>query len=142
MRILNYDSHCVFRIILVGKLWFERLYLYILFKITQPCGRLLGKGQPLCSLVCDVFCVFVTFPCVALGQVWHLIVSIPDLCLLSYFNLLHEDYDTITGVQILSKYIHTRKADAYIYNPRVFCNTPRYVVQSNCASRFAVVRHL
>ena len=32
------------------------------------------------------YCVFVTFPCGVLGQVWCLIVSIPDLCLLSYFN--------------------------------------------------------
>ena len=31
-------------------------------------------------------CVFVTFQCRILGQVWHLIVSIPDFCLLSYFN--------------------------------------------------------
>ena len=31
-------------------------------------------------------CVFVTFPCGILGQVWYLIVSIPDLCHLSYFN--------------------------------------------------------
>ena len=30
-------------------------------------------------------CVFVTFPCGVLGQVWNLIVSIPDLCLLTYF---------------------------------------------------------
>ena len=30
-------------------------------------------------------CVFVTFPCGILGQVWYLIVSIPDLCRLSYF---------------------------------------------------------
>ena len=30
-------------------------------------------------------CNFVTFPCSILGQVWHLIVSIPDLCHLSYF---------------------------------------------------------
>ena len=27
-------------------------------------------------------------------------------------------------------------------NPEVFCNTPRYVVQSNCGSSFAVGRHL
>ena len=27
----------------------------------------------------------VTFPCGILGQVWYLIVSFPDLCLLSYF---------------------------------------------------------
>ena len=30
-------------------------------------------------------CVFVTFPCGILGQVWYLIVSIPDLRRLSYF---------------------------------------------------------
>ena len=28
-------------------------------------------------------CVFVTFPCGVLGQVWYLIVSISDLCLLT-----------------------------------------------------------
>ena len=37
------------------------------------------------SLACDVSCVFVIFPSGVLGQVWYLIVSIPDLCLLSYF---------------------------------------------------------
>ena len=30
-------------------------------------------------------CVFVTFPCGILGHVWYLIVSIHDLCHLSYF---------------------------------------------------------
>ena len=30
--------------------------------------------------------VFVTFPYGVLGQVWHLIVSIPDLWLLTYFQ--------------------------------------------------------
>ena len=32
-------------------------------------------------------CVFVTFRCGILGQVWYLIVLIPDLCPLSYLNL-------------------------------------------------------
>ena len=32
-------------------------------------------------------CIFVTFLCVVLGQMWHLIVSILDLCLLPYFVL-------------------------------------------------------
>ena len=32
--------------------------------------------------------VFVTFPCGILGQVWYLIVSIPDLCHLSYIEKL------------------------------------------------------
>ena len=37
----------------------------------------------LLALVGDVYCIFVTFPCGILGQVWHLIVSFPDLCPLS-----------------------------------------------------------
>ena len=32
--------------------------------------------------------VFVTFQCGILGQVWYLIVSIPDLCHLFYFNCI------------------------------------------------------
>ena len=36
-------------------------------------------------------CVFVTFPCGVLGQVWYLIVSIPDLCLLPYFIIKAAD---------------------------------------------------
>ena len=48
-------------------------------------GHLLGKGWPLGSFV--MFnCVFVTFPCGILGQVWYMIVSTPDLCHLSYFD--------------------------------------------------------
>ena len=38
----------------------------------------------LLALVCDVYCVLVTLPCGVLGQVWCIIVSISDLCLLSY----------------------------------------------------------
>ena len=37
------------------------------------------------ALLARVYDVFVTFPCGILGQVWYLIVSIPDLCHLSYF---------------------------------------------------------
>ena len=37
------------------------------------------------ALVGDVYCIFVTFPCSILGQVWYSIVSFPDLCRLSYF---------------------------------------------------------
>ena len=35
----------------------------------------------LLALVGDVYCIFVTFSCDILGQVWYLIVSLPDLCL-------------------------------------------------------------
>ena len=41
----------------------------------------------LLALVCDIKLCFVTFPCYILGQVLYLIVSIPDLCHLSYFVL-------------------------------------------------------
>ena len=30
------------------------------------------------ALVDDVYCIFVTFPCCILGQVWYLIVSFPQ----------------------------------------------------------------
>ena len=40
----------------------------------------------LLAFVSDVYCIFVTFPCGILGQVWFLIVLFPDLCHLSYFQ--------------------------------------------------------
>ena len=46
----------------------------------------------LLALVGDVYCIFVTFPCGILGQVWYLIVSFPDLYPLSYFNYVFLKY--------------------------------------------------
>ena len=44
------------------------------------------ESADLKALLCVMFyCDFVTFPCGVLGQVWCLIVSISDLCLLFYF---------------------------------------------------------
>ena len=49
-----------------------------------PCSHLKGKDWPFGScLWCLLW--FVTFPFGILGQVWYLIVSIPDPCCLSYF---------------------------------------------------------
>ena len=45
-----------------------------------------GKGLTFWRLFVMFNCVFVTFPCGILGLVWYLMVSIPDLCQLSYFN--------------------------------------------------------
>ena len=50
--------------------------------LLMPCGHQLGKSGPLGSN-----CVFVIFLCGILGQVWYLIVLIPDLCPLSYFTM-------------------------------------------------------
>ena len=45
-----------------------------------------GKAY-LLALLCVMFsCVVVTLPCGVLGQVWYLIVSIPDPCLLPFFK--------------------------------------------------------
>ena len=40
----------------------------------------------LLALIGDVYCIFVTFSCGTLVQVWYLIVSFPDICRLSYFQ--------------------------------------------------------
>ena len=44
-----------------------------------------GKGLTSWLLFVMFNCVSVTFPSCILGQVWYLIVLIPDLCHLSYF---------------------------------------------------------
>ena len=44
-----------------------------------------GKGLTSWLLFVVFNCVFITFTCGILGQMWCLIVSIPDLCRLSYF---------------------------------------------------------
>ena len=44
------------------------------------------KGWPFGSLAFDVFLCFITFLYGASGQVWYLIISTLDLCLLSYFE--------------------------------------------------------
>ena len=45
----------------------------------------------LLALVCGVYCELVTFSLVFQGQVWYLIVSIPDLCTLTYFWCMKRD---------------------------------------------------
>ena len=56
--------------------------------LWSPEGK--GLATKLALLHVMFYCVFVTFPCGVLGEVWCLIVFIPDLCLLSYFNLRYE----------------------------------------------------
>ena len=60
-------------------LCFVRVCLYVLR------GHLLGKGWPLGSRLWCLLWVC-HFPIGILGQVWYLIVSIPDLCNLTYFH--------------------------------------------------------
>ena len=68
---------------------FVFVFVILSFCSLQPCDNLLGKAGPLGSLVCDVFLYFVIFPHGFTGQVWYLIVLMPDLCLLPYFSTIH-----------------------------------------------------
>ena len=62
-----------------------------------------GKGLTSWLLFVMLNCVFVFFPCGILGQVWYLIVLIPGLCHLPYFeritNVPYMD-NTCSGVLI------------------------------------------
>ena len=54
--------------------------------LLMPCGHLLGKAWPLAH-VYDALLWSCHFPIGILGQVWCLVVSIPDLCPLSHFDV-------------------------------------------------------
>ena len=65
----------------------------------SPAGK--GLASWLSFVVSD--CEFVTFPFGILGQVWYLIVSIPDLCTLTYFLtpvLLHLIINRVTCITL------------------------------------------
>ena len=53
--------------------------LSVRYSLVATCWERAG----LLALLYVMFsCVIVTFPCVVLGQIWYLIVSIPDISLL------------------------------------------------------------
>ena len=62
-------------------------YAFVRFCLYVLCGHLLGKSWPLGSHLWFLLSVC-HFLVDILGQVWYLIVSIPDLCTLTYFSLL------------------------------------------------------
>ena len=61
--------------------------LSCLFLTSLYYDRLLGKGWPLGSHGYYVFLWFVIFSYGVLGRVWYLIVSNPDLYIISYFEI-------------------------------------------------------
>ena len=64
-------------------------YAFVLVCLYVPCGHLLGKGRPLRSRLW----------CLTVSQVWYWIVSIPDLCTLTY--LVHRDVSVYGEVWFL-----------------------------------------
>ena len=68
-------------------------------------------------------CVFVTFPCGLLGQVWYLIVSTPDLWLLTYFITCENTQvlrESITEDDEMSKNEPSCTPDRSLTHVRVF----------------------
>ena len=71
---MNHSCHLYLVFVMLSRLFIAALW--------SPNGK---EMTPWLSFV--MFnCVFVTFPSGILGQVWYLIVSIPDLRHLSYFK--------------------------------------------------------
>ena len=68
-------------------------YIYFVFVMfsypfTAALWSPAGKGAYLLTFLYVMFsCLFVTFSCGILGQVWYLIVSIPHLCALLTFSI-------------------------------------------------------
>ena len=60
-------------------------YAFVRVCLFVPCGHLLGKDCPLSS---RMWCLTMSLSLSVgiLGQVWYMIVSIPDLCTLIYFE--------------------------------------------------------
>ena len=64
-------------------------HLYIVFVMLSCHCCLVVTCWERADLLFVIFnCVFVIFPCGILGQVWYLIILIPDLCRLSYFAII------------------------------------------------------
>ena len=82
-------------------LCFVRVCLYVLR------GHLLGKGWPLGSRLWCLLWVC-HFPIGILGQVWYLIVSIPDLCNLTYFVSDDSPAFSPTMYNIIFTWVETR----------------------------------
>ena len=99
----------------------------------------LSFGFPLTLLLAFLYvlfyCVFVTFLCGFLGQVWYFIVSIPDLCILPYFVQHFSTYAIIVGA--------FNKKMRFIFNTIVSNgNTCKLFVQLGLKGKFTNVMSL
>ena len=64
-------------------------FCYLCFVFVMHCSLVVTCWERvnLLALLYVMFpYVFVSFQCDVLGQMWYFIVSIPDRCLLTYFN--------------------------------------------------------
>ena len=66
------------------------VFVMLSYLFIAALWSLAGKGLTSWLLFVIFNYAFVTFPCGILGQLWYLIVKIPDLCRLSYFDIPRE----------------------------------------------------
>ena len=99
-------------------------YVFVCVCSLMPCGHLLGKGWPLgFCLWCLI--VKLSLSIGILEKVWCLIVSIPDLCPLSYFSyLLTLSYIYLQNAWTIYNYATTRLANgaSMSMNLDLYCN--------------------
>ena len=82
------------------------MFVKLLRPFIAALWSLAGKGLTNWLSFVMFNCVFVTFPCGILGQMWYLIVSIPDLCCLSYFFNYHIFYISLQHLAIADNSVH------------------------------------
>ena len=84
---LNIDYFLIVLSMIIHSSVGDHLFVFVscVSHALLSCGHLWERTDLLAN-VDDVNCIFVTFPCGILDQVWYMIVSFPDLCRLSYFN--------------------------------------------------------
>ena len=70
-------------------------FLFLVFLMHCCLVVTCWERADLLALVGDFYCIFVTFPCGVLGEVWYFIVSFPNLCRLSYSEWLQKSKDSL-----------------------------------------------
>ena len=78
------------------------------------------------ALVCDVKLCICHFPCGILGQVWYLIVSIPDLCPFHYI-VPSNMHCPVFSFMILIENIVDRQRSNFIQFIHISFKDPRFI---------------
>ena len=110
---------------------FVRVCLYVL------CGHLLGKGSPLSSRLWCLLWVC-HFPIGILGQVWYLIVSIPDLCTLTYFNKFFHTSSQMGISSIRCVLEESWKANSQNSQPNQFLRYFKYLSPIKLITKYSI----
>ena len=111
------------------------LLCFVRVCLNVLCGHLLGKGWPLGSRLWCLLWVC-HFPIGILGQVWYLIVLIPDLCTLTYFDTVtcaekYEGFCTLShGIWlIVTKVMNDSTGSGNLWTPSCWpCGWPPWTL--------------